>query len=507
MCIFTRRQSAGNLLRVTAIPTAPAPGPDHDRRWLILGVLGIAQLMVVLDATIVNIALPSAQTALHFSDDSRQWVLTAYSLSFGGLLLLGGRLSDLLGRRLTFVTGLVGFACASAAGGAAQSFEMLVAARAVQGMFAALLAPSALSLLTTTFTVGKERGKAFGIYGAIAGTGGAIGLLLGGVLTEYLSWRWTMFVNVAFAGIAATGALALIRTPRPCAKPHIDVRGTLAASAGLFLLVYGFSEASTHGWGAATTDVSLIAGIALLGLFVAIERRVSHPLLPLRVLEDRNRGGSYLGMLVAAAGMFGMYLFLTYYLQQSLGYSPVRTGLAFLPMIGALVATSTSSSTLLLPRIGPRPLIAAGLGLAAIGMLLLTAIGVHSSYVGAVLPTLLIFGVGAGLVFSTAMNTATLGVPSSDAGVASATVNTAQQIGGSLSTSLLNTVAATATASFLAGRQATTTLVSQAAVHGYTTAFTWAAVILVAGCICCSLLLRPGRSRQPDLAAQPAPAA
>jgi EmrB/QacA subfamily drug resistance transporter len=490
----------------TLIAAEPARPPDYDRRWLILGVLGIAQLMVILDATVVNIALPSAQKALHFSNGNRQWVITAYSLAFGSLLLLGGRLSDLLGRRLMFIAGLVGFAVASAAGGAAQSFSMLVAARAVQGVFAALLAPAVLSLLTTTFTDGSERGKAFGVYGALAGAGSAIGLLLGGVLTSYLSWRWTLFINVAFAGVAAIGAVVLIPGGRPSTKPHLDIRGALAASTGLFMLVYGFSQASTKGWGAASTESFLAAGVVLLAVFVAIERRASHPLLPLRVVEDRNRGASYLAMLFASAGMFGVFLFLTYYLQQTLGYSPVKTGLAFLPMVVLLMMASTSSSTLLLPRVGPRPLVAAGMLLAAIGMLLLTGLGVRSAYAASVLPTLLVMGIGLGLVFATAMNTSTFGVGAADAGVAAATVNTAQQIGGSLGTALLNTIAATATTSYLAGKHATTSVLAQATVHGYTTAFTWSAVIFAVGCVSCGLLLRAGRSRQPNRAAQPAAA-
>jgi EmrB/QacA subfamily drug resistance transporter len=488
----------------STIATAPVHGPDHDRRWLILIVLAIAQLMVVLDATVINIALPTAQKALHFSDGERQWVVTAYTLAFGSLLLLGGRLSDLLGRRVTFITGLVGFAAASAVGGAAQSFYMLLAARAIQGIFAALLAPAALSLLTTTFLGGRDRSRAFGIYGAIAGAGGAIGLLLGGVVTQLLSWRFTLFINIAFAAVAAVGALVLIRTARPCEKPRLDVRGTLAASAGLFMLVYGFSEASTTGWGATTTDAFLAAGVVLLGVFVAIERRASHPLLPLRVVEDRNRGGAYLAMLFASIGMFGVFLFLTYYLQVTLDYTPIKTGLAFLPMVGVLMVASTASSTVLLPRFGPRPLVAAGMLLAAVAMLLLTGLGVHSGYVSAVLPSLLVLGAGLGLVFATAMNTATFGVPATDAGVASATVSTSQQIGGSLGTALLNTVATTATASYLVGKQAASGLVAQATVHGYTTAFTWSAVIFALGCVTCGLLLRSGRSRQPSVASQPA---
>jgi EmrB/QacA subfamily drug resistance transporter len=482
---------------------------DHDRRWLILAVLSVAQLMVVLDATVVNIALPSAQKALGFSDANRQWVVTAYTLGFGSLLLLGGRLSDLFGRRRTLITGLIGFAVASAVGGTAQSFDVLIAARAVQGIFAALLAPAALSLLTTTFTDPRERGKAFGVFGAIAGAGAGIGLLLGGFLTEYLSWRWSLYVNLIFAAVAVTGAALLLSKHARVAKPHLDIRGTLAGSIGLFALVYGFTEANRSGWSASSTLGFLAAGLALLAVFVAIERRSEHPLLPLRILADRNRGGSLLAMLTTAIGMFAVFLFLTYYLQQTLSYSPVKTGFAFLPMIGVLIVTSTTASSVLLPRIGPRLLIPTGMLLAAIGMVLLTQLGVQSTYAAHVLPGLLALGVGLGLVFATAMNTATLGVDRGDAGVASATVNTAQQIGGSLGTALLNTVATTATTTFLAAKAASPSVVANAAVHGYVTAFWWAAAIFAAGAVVCGLLLRPGAaSLEPAVepAVEPAPA-
>src|ERR671924_7850 len=328
--------------------------PHHARRWAILVLLGIAQLMVVLDATIVNIALPSAQKALHFSDDDRQWIVTAYALAFGSLLLFGGRVGDLFGRKRTFIAGLVGFALASAIGGFADSFGVLVVARALQGAFGALLAPAALSLLTTTFTDPAERGRAFGIFGAIAGGGGALGLLLGGLLTEYLSWRWTLYVNLVFAIPAALGALVFLQRQVRAAAPRIDVPGALTAFGGLFALVYGFSQAETHGWGSATTVAFLVAAVMLLAAFAMIERRAAHPLLPLRVVLDRNRGGSYLAVGIVGIGMFGVFLFLTYYLQQTLGFSPVETGLAFLPMIGAGVGNPTPSPSVLLPRVGPR---------------------------------------------------------------------------------------------------------------------------------------------------------
>ena len=275
-------------------------------------MIGLAQLMVVLDLTVMNIALPSAQRALHFTTADRQWVVTAYTLAFGSLLLLGGRLADLLGRKVTFLTGLVGFAGVSAIGGASVNFAMLVTARACQGAFAALLVPSALSLLTTTFTEQKERGKAFGVFGAIAVAGGAVGLLLGGALTEYLSWRWTLYVNLIFAAVAFTGgALLLRRQPSP-ARPKLDIPGVLLVSGAVFCLVYGFSNAAAHSWRTPSTYGFIAAGVVLLAAFAAWQGRAAHPLLPPRVVLDRNRGGAYASMLIAGAGLFGTFLFLTY---------------------------------------------------------------------------------------------------------------------------------------------------------------------------------------------------
>ena len=357
--------------------------PHHARRWLILFVVAIAQLMVVLDATVVNIALPSAQEALAFTNDQRQWVITAYALAFGSLLLLGGRIGDLFGRKRAFVIGLGGFAGASALGGFAQSFEVLVAARALQGVFGALLAPAALSLLTTTFIDPEERGKAFGIFGAVAVGGAAIGLILGGVLTEYLNWRWCLFVNLVIAVPAAFAAMALLHNELPDHKPRIDIPGTLTASAGLFAVVYGLANAETHSWTDAVTIGMLVACVVLLSAFVVIQMRSRNPLLPLRVVLDRDRGGSFLAMLIAGAGMFGVFLFLTYYLQQTLGFSPIESGLAFLPMTFAIVVAATSGSTKLLPKVGPRPLIGGGMLIAAAGLASLTTIGVDTAYAGA----------------------------------------------------------------------------------------------------------------------------
>jgi EmrB/QacA subfamily drug resistance transporter len=446
--------------------------------------------MVVLDATIVNIALPSAQSDLGFSDANRQWIITAYALAFGSLLLFGGRLSDLLGRKRVFIGGLIGFAAASALGGLAQDFTVLVTARALQGAFGALLAPAALSLLTTTFTEPEERGKAFGIYGAIAGGGGALGLLLGGVLTEYLSWRWCLWVNLVLAVPAAIAAVVLLVQSRQD-KVHLDLPGTITSVLGLLSLVYGFAKAETDGWTAGITIGLLIAAVVLLAIFVIIETRVKHPLLPMRVVLDRNRGGSYLGLTLASMALFGVFLFLTYYLQTTLGYSPIKTGLAFLPMIGAIMVTATTSTALLLPRIGARIPITIGLFLGAIGMVLFTQLGVDTPYVTHVLPGLIVTGLGLGLVFAISFEVGTMGVDASDAGVASAMVNTTQQIGGSIGTALLSTIFATGVASFLlgAGDPSTPEAQAQAAVHGYSIAFWWSAVIFLVAAIACGALL------------------
>ncbi len=472
----------------------PHPDPHHARRWLILLVIGVAQLMVVLDATIVNVALPSAQAALEFSDDGRQWVVNGYALAFGSLLLLGGRIGDLFGRKRVFIVGLLGFAVASALGGAAQSFGLLVTARALQGVFGALLAPAALSLLTTTFTDPDERAKAFGIYGAVAVGGAAVGLLLGGVLTEYLSWRWCLYVNLVIAIPAAFAALPLLHHEVPVVKPRLDIPGTVTATTGLFGIVYGLANAQTEGWSDAITVGMLVAGVVLLAVFAAIQRRSPNPLLPLHVVVDRDRGGALLAMGLAGIGLFGVFLFLTYYLQQSLGFTPVQTGLAFLPMTFTIIIGATLGSTLLLPRLGPRPLVGAGMLAAAAGMLALTGVGVDTEYATHVLPGLLIVGAGMGLVFSSAMATATFGVEDADAGVASAMVNTTQQVGGAIGVALLSTLAATTVTNDLAGRAQDPALLAQAAVHGYTTAFWWATAIFAGGAVVCTALIT-SRSR------------
>jgi EmrB/QacA subfamily drug resistance transporter len=476
-------------------------------RWWILAVVCLAQLMVVLDATVVNIALPTAQRDLGFSDADRQWVVTAYSLAFGGLLLLGGRMSDLLGRKRMLIIGMTGFAAASALGGAATGFAMLVIGRAIQGGFGAMLAPAALSTLTVTFTDPAERGKAFGIFGAIAGAGGAIGLLLGGLLTQYLSWRWTLYVNVAFALIAVTAAVRLLRNQPRDPDVHMDPPGAVLAVAGLVALVYGLSEAETKGWGAPLTIGLLVAGVVLLAGFVLAERRVAHPLLPLRIVLNRFRGGAYLAIGLSAMGMFAIFLFLTYYLQLIQGYSPVKTGVAFLPMIAALIAASTTSSAVLMGRFGPRILVTLGMLIAAGGLVILAAgLGPSTSYAAWILPALVVTGLGLGLVFACAMNAATYGSGPEDAGVASAMVNTTQQIGGSIGTALLNTIAASALSSYLVLHGNSPVAQANAAVHSYVVAFWVAAGVFAGAAVICGAVLAPGVLTPADSDAEPVPA-
>ncbi|MFJ2606233.1 MFS transporter [Streptomyces sp. NPDC091279] len=489
-----------------ALPGAPAadlPAAPAAKRWWILAVVAVAQLMVVLDATIVNIALPSAQADLGFSDGNRQWIVTAYALSFASLLLLGGRIADLFGRKRAFLIGVVGFAAVSALGGAANSFGMLVTARALQGVFGALLAPAALSLLNTTFTDAREKARAFSVYGAIAGAGGAVGLLLGGLLTDAFDWRWTLYVNVAIAVVAFTGGWLLLSNHRDAADSKLDVPGTVLVAGGLFGLVFGFSNAETHDWGSPLTWGFLLAGGLLLVAFGWWQNRAAHPLLPLRILLDRNRAASFLTVLISGSGIFGVFLFLTYYLQLNLGFSPTRTGVAFLPMVGALMVAAQVGTTILVPRIGPKTVVPLGFAIAASGMAWLTGIGVGSSYASAVLPQLIVIGLGLGMVMPPAMQLATGGVAAEDAGVASATVNAMQQIGGSIGTALLNTLAASAATSYLTGKDATDKLVqARATIESYTTAFTWSAGLFVAGALIAFLLFRRGAPRQ-DAGAAP----
>jgi EmrB/QacA subfamily drug resistance transporter len=477
----------------TTIPNAGLRSPQRadkplprDRRWLALAVIGVAQLMIILDASIVNIALPHAQQALHISDASRQWALTAYTLTFGGLLLLGGRIADYLGRKRTFLIGLFGFAIASALGGAAQNAGELFGARAIQGIFAAILAPAVLSLITTTFTEPRERAKAFAVYGAISGTGGALGLLLGGVLTEYMSWRWTLLVNTPIAVVVAIASLPLVRESKAPGNHRFDVPGALVATAGLAGLVWGFTEASIHGWAAPFTLTLISASVALLAGFVWWETRASNPMLPLRIVLDRTRGGAYLAFFLATLALFGTFLFLTYYFQGVLGFSALKAGVAFLPFpLGVITSSTIASKTL--PRFGPRVLATAGFTSATIGMLWLTQLPVHSSYWLHVVPAQLLMSLGMGHVFVPLSSTALLGVPAHDAGAASALVNTMQQVGGSLGVAFLNTIATSATASYAVAHGG---LSPAAVVHGFTSAFAISVGVLVVAVVVVQVLVR-----------------
>ena len=479
-----------------------------SRRWWTLAVVGLAQLMVVLDSTVVNIALPSAQAELGFTDGQRQWIITAYSLAFGSLLLLGGRISDLVGRKRTFIIGLVGFAAASALGGAAGTFELLVGARALQGAFGALLAPTAFAVLTTTFTIPKERARAFGVFGAIAGGGGAIGLLLGGYLTQNVGWRWSLYINVVIAVVAIIGAVLFVSSiARSGPRPRLDIPGTVLVSGALFALVFGFSNAETQGWNSPWCWGMLAASGLLLIAFVLWQRRATHPLLPLSIVLDRNRGAAFISILIAGAGMFGIFLFVTYYLQISLHFDPINTGLAFLPMIGMLVLAAQLGTNIFVPRFGPKVLVPIGMALGVVGMILLTRLDLESTYAADVLPALLVLGAAMGTIMPASMQTATLGVDRQFAGVAGAMPSTMQQVGGSIGTALLNTLAATAATSYLAAHlPATPRTMAEAAVHSYAVAYWWGAGFFALGAVIAALLFRR-RNQGLSLSHTPVPAA
>jgi EmrB/QacA subfamily drug resistance transporter len=478
-----------------------------NRRWWALVVIALAQLMVVLDMTIVNIALPSAQSDLHMSDGNRQWVITAYTLAFGGLLLLGGRIADLAGRRLTFMIGLLGFAAASALGGAAANSGMLFGARALQGVFAALLAPAALSLLTTTFTDPGERGKAFGVFGAIVGAGAAFGLLAGGFLTQYLDWRWCLYVNVPIALVAFAGALAVLSSGGRYEDARLDVPGAVLGSAGMLSLVYGFSEAESRSWGDGLVLGLLAAGVVLLAVFGLWQTRARVPLLPMSVVRDRQRVGAFLTILFVTIGMFGVFLFLTYYMQRVLGYSPMKTGLAYLPITVGMITGSTQVAARLLNRVPPRALIVPGLLLAAGALAIIAQVGVAPAYASHILPGMLMLGLGMGTAMMTSISLATVSVAPRDAGAASATFNTAQQVGGSIGTALLNTIAASVTTRYATAHAAPgvdrRALASRAAVHGFNVATWWAMGALLLAALIAGVVVNADRMPAPE--GRPAP--
>jgi EmrB/QacA subfamily drug resistance transporter len=472
-------------MATTEIADAGHARLDHyERRWLALCVIAIAQLMVVLDASIVNIALPSAQADLGISNANRQWVITAYTLAFGGLLLLGGRIADYVGRKRTFIIGLIGFAGASALGGAAQTSAMLFGARALQGAFAALLAPAALSLVTVTFTEGKERARAFAVYGAISGGGLAIGLIVGGVLTEYASWRWCLLVNVPIAAVAAIWGWFVLSESKATGNTKYDIPGAILVTSGLVALVYGFTTAAKPGLGWLSGETLSILGLAviLLVAFVLVELRAENPLLPMRIVLNRNRGTAYTVAMMISAGLFGTFLFLTYYFQQTLGYSALKSGFAFLPLSAGIIGTAAAVSALL-PRLGPKPLMVFGLLLATCGMVTLTTINQTSSWVAHVLPAEMMLSIGLACVFVPMAALSLVGIGNHDAGVASAMLNASQQVGGSLGTGLLNTIFASTVTAYLVshvhGAAPTIEQTQLAYIHSYHVAFLVSAAFML----------------------------
>jgi EmrB/QacA subfamily drug resistance transporter len=448
--------------------------------------------MIGLDLTVMNVALPSAQKALDFSNTDRQWIVTAYALSFGSLMMFCGRLSDLIGRKQTFVTGLVGFAVASAVGGASTNFEMLVTARACQGAFAAMLSPVSIALLTTTFTDPKERAKAFGVFSGIVASASGLGLIIGGALTSNLNWRWCMYVNLLLAGVSLVGAQSLQREPKAGAK--MDVPGVILASGGMFSIVFGLSNAH-EGWGNAATWGFIVLGLALLVAFSAWQTRAASPLLPPRIVLDRTRGATYFTVLVVGVGLFGVLMFLVYYMQTDRGYSAIKSGFALLPMLVITPVGTGISATKLLPKFGPRLPISGGLLISAAGMALLAQIGPNSGYATNLLGPLVLVGIGMGLIYGAALSAGTNGVAPQEAGIASALISTGQQLGGAIGVALLSTIAATGAANWLSSNvQGAPSLaqVSLASIHGDIRVFWWCTAIFALGVVVSAVLLRRG---------------
>jgi len=497
-----------------ASATSAPPEEPYERRWLALAVIAVTVLMVILDATIVNIALPSVSKDLQITAATQQWIVTAYTLTFGGLLLLGGRIADFWGRKRTYLTGAVGFAVASALGGLATNETLLFAARALQGAFGALLAPASLALLTVLFTDDKERAKAFAVYGGIAGGGSAVGLLLGGVLTEYADWRWCFWVNVPVAIVAVAAAIPIVPESKAPGDTHYDVPGAVLATLGLASFVYGFTKvaqtsqenAAEHitatGWSNPVALTSIGVGALLIAAFVVVELRTRNPLMPMRLILDRNRGGAYLTSTLVGAGLLGAFFFLSLYFQQVLHYKPVEAGLASLPTtVGVLAAAGGASA--LVPRLGPKPLMVVGGLLAAAGLFLMSLLGVDTGFWQLAFPAELLLGLGLGFTFVPLANLALIGAGVHDAGAASALLNATQQVGASIGTALLATLSVGAITSYftdaaLKGTNPADPIVGlKAQVEGYTTAFTWASVLLLAGALVSAFLIKATREDLP----------
>ncbi len=520
------------MTHASTTPADPAtpPAEPYEKRWQALGVIAMTVLLVILDATIVNIALPAVSADLDITAATQQWIVTAYTLTFGGFLLLGGRIADYWGRKRTYLVGAAGFAVASALGGIAQNEGMLFAARALQGVFGALLAPASLALLTVLFTDPRERAKAFGVYGAIAGGGSAVGLLLGGVLTEYADWRWCFWVNLPVALLAVVLAVPIVPESRAPGDTRYDIPGAVLVTLGLASVVYGFTrvaEASQtnaaeaaeanarnaaqgtptlitpeSGWTDGLAWVFIVAGLVLVALFVLLELRTRNPLLPMRIVLDRNRGGAYLTSTLVGAGLIGAFFFLSLYFQQVLGYEPIEAGLASLPTtLGILISAGAASA--LMPRVGPKPLMVLGGLLAAGGLFTLSFVDVDTGFWQLPFPGQLLLGLGLGFTFVPLSNLALVGAGEHDAGAASAMLNATQQVGASIGTAVLASLSVGAISTYTADALTSGTdpqdpaLGLTAQVEGYTTAFTWAAGLLVLGAVAAGVLVKATREDLP----------
>jgi EmrB/QacA subfamily drug resistance transporter len=495
--------STSSIAQITTAGRRTARRPD--RRGIALALVLGAQLMIILDMTVVNIALPSIARGLHFSEPSLSWVLNAYTLTFGGLLLLGGRAGDILGRRRVFIAGIALFTAASLAGGLATSEAWLLAARAVQGVGGAIASPAVLALIAASFAEGRERTRALSIYTAVAMGGGSLGLVLGGVITEWVSWRWVLFINVPIGiAVALTAPLFLPESQRQPGR--FDLVGAFTSTLGMTSLVYGFIQAASHGWSDARTMTAFAAAVVLLAVFLVNESRARQPITPLRLFADRGRAGSYLTRLLLVAGMFGMFYFLTQFVQDILGFSPLQAGISFLPMTAALFAVSRLSPRLL-ARFGAKPLMVVGLLPAVAGMTWLSRISPGTTYVSGVLGPMLLLGAGMGVAFVPLTMASLAGVRPQDSGAASSMVNVTQQVGGSLGLAILVTAFATATRNAIRHPAAHLTSLAQAPqqviVHGMASAFTLAAVFDILALLIVVLVIR---DRAPQAAEAPQPA-
>ncbi len=479
--------------------------PD-PRRWRALILLAAAQFMVVLDASIVNVALPSIQDSLHFSPANLQWIVNAYTLAFGGFLLLGGRFADLLGRRKVFMVGLGIFSLASLVGGFAQSEGMLIAARGVQGLGAAIVSPAALSIVTTTFTEGAERNKALGIWGALAGAGGAVGVLLGGVLTQSLGWEWVLFVNVPIGITAALLAPRFVRESRSRERTSFDVGGAVLITGGLVALVYALVDARGAGWGSVQTVGLLALSLVLVLGFVALESRTAHPLMPLRIFRNRSVASANAVALLVGASLFSMFFFISLYLQRVLHYSALEAGLSYLPLAFSIIISAGVASQLV-TRVGPKPIMAIGLALVSAGLLLFSGVTADGTFAGNVLAPSIIAAVGLGFSFVPLTITAVAGVTEREAGLASGLINTAQQVGGALGLAILSTIAFSKTADVLSGVRAKPSPAQMAdgLTQGFASAFTTGAGFALAGVVLAILVVpRVRRDALPQEAVAPA---